>query len=93
VGGTRTGHARDLVIGCADLFVFAATITAQGKPGFTCSINRGELISVVATQPMAVFMPLLVDEAPATAVARLFGASCLNLLGAAFYLPIIALVE
>lgn len=71
---------------------FAATITARIKPGFTRSINGGWLVSVVATQALAVLMVLLVAEQPSPDVAWLFGALCLYLLGAALYLLIITLV-
>lgn len=71
---------------------FAATITARIKPGFTRSINGGWLVAVVATQSLAVLTTLLVADDPAASAARLFGALCLYLLGAALYLLIITLV-
>jgi len=70
----------------------AATITRRIKPGFTRSINGGWLVTVVATQALAVLVFLLSEDAVADRTGLLFGGLCLYLLGASLYLLIITLV-
>ncbi|MEB2284300.1 MAG: tellurite resistance/C4-dicarboxylate transporter family protein [Myxococcales bacterium] len=66
-------------------------ITRHHKPGFSRSINGGWLVSVVATQALAV-LAILLASGSNEGSGLLFAGLCLLLLGAGLYVLIIILI-